>query len=639
MNATFIALLILTAGGAGTILLKQRTDLLPAAGTLLTLAACLIGLLGTAGAFIGGFPISFPADRLSALFQLPILIIGAVAAFHARGYLAGHDTDRHWIFWMFFQWTLAAMLAVTLARTPVEFLIAWEIMGITSFVLVAFEYHDQEVRQAAWIYLLACHAGAAFLIPAIIYGVSSGWTAGVLLLGLAGFGLKAGFPLLHVWLPVAHPAAPAPVSAVMSGAMINLGFYGILRMPHAMDAESFRLLGWCLLAMGLAGALGGVLFAMIQKNLKRLLAYSSVENMGIIGIGLGLGFLGASEGAYLISAAGFTGAFLHILNHAVLKGALFLAAGSVLRATGSLNMDKAGGLLKRMPVTGGTFLYSSISLSGLPPFNGFTGELMIYFAAFSAILSNSQMLFYAGLPVLPLLALTGGLAAAAFAKASGAVFLGEPRSEDAASAVERPRSMTLPLLILTGLSLVLLFLSPLIADLFLPAVSSLTNTECDTVISAAATLRQPLLCTAGISLLTILLMVILLLLRRTLPRGKQERIAPTWDCGFAEPTARMEYTGSAFSQPLTDYFSLFLRPVKKLKKPEGLFPTESSLDVTAEDAADRTVWHPLFRFCIKVADRIHHLQSGYLHLYILIMVIALLAMLVWGFLFDGGVSK
>ena len=323
----------------------------------------------------------------------------------------------------------------------------------------------------------------------------------------------------------------------------------------------------------------------------------------------------------------------------MLKGALFLAAGSVLRATGSLNMDKAGGLLKRMPVTGGTFLYSSISLSGLPPFNGFTGELMIYFAAFSAILSNSQMLFYAGLPVLPLLALTGGLAAAAFAKASGAVFLGEPRSEDAASAVERPRSMTLPLLILTGLSLVLLFLSPLIADLFLPAVSSLTNTECDTVISAAATLRQPLLCTAGISLLTILLMVILLLLRRTLPRGKQERIAPTWDCGFAEPTARMEYTGSAFSQPLTDYFSLFLRPVQKLKKPEGLFPTESSLDVTAEDAADRTVWHPLFRFCIKVADRIHHLQSGYLHLYILIMVIALLAMLVWGFLFDGGVSK
>ncbi len=639
MNATFIALLILTAGGAGTILLKQRTDLLPAAGTLLTLAACLIGLLGAAGAFIGGFPISFPADRLSALFQLPILIVGAVAAFHARGYLAGHDTDRHWIFWMFFQWTLAAMLAVTLARMPVEFLIAWEIMGITSFVLVAFEYHDQEVRQAAWIYLLACHAGAAFLIPAIIYGVNSGWTAGVLLLGLAGFGLKAGFPLLHVWLPVAHPAAPAPVSAVMSGAMINLGFYGILRMPHAMDAESFRLLGWCLLAMGLAGALGGVLFAMIQKNLKRLLAYSSVENMGIIGIGLGLGFLGASEGAYLISAAGFTGAFLHILNHAVLKGALFLAAGSVLRATGSLNMDKAGGLLKRMPVTGGTFLYSSISLSGLPPFNGFTGELMIYFAAFSAILSNSQMLFYAGLPVLPLLALTGGLAAAAFAKASGAVFLGEPRSEDAASAVERPRSMTLPLLILTGLSLVLLFLSPLIADLFLPAVSSLTNTECDTVISAAATLRQPLLCTAGISLLTILLMVILLLLRRTLPRGKQERIAPTWDCGFAEPTARMEYTGSAFSQPLTDYFSLFLRPVKKLKKPEGLFPTESSLDVTAEDAADRTVWHPLFRFCIKVADRIHHLQSGYLHLYILIMVIALLAMLVWGFLFDGGVSK
>ena len=304
---------------------------------------------------------------LSALFLLPVFVIGAFAALHAVGYL--REERNRGRFWTFFNFTLAAMTWVALAVTPVEFLCAWELMGVMSFALVAFEWRKKETLRAAWIYLLSCQAGAALLILMFVYGASDNappaFLSAVIVLGMAGFGLKAGFPVLHVWLPEAHPAAPAPVSALMSGAMINLGFYGILRMLVSSDGP-VGTFGWIFLCAGLAGALGGVLFALARQNLKGLLACSSVENMGIAGIGFGLGLLGVEHGDLVMTVFGLAGAFLHLLNHALLKGGLFLSAGSVLRATGSLNMDRLGGLLKRMPWTGGAFLFSSLSISLTP---------------------------------------------------------------------------------------------------------------------------------------------------------------------------------------------------------------------------------------------------------------------------------
>ncbi len=625
----YVVLVLILLGGIALFCRSEKNRCLPFI-LILTVTVCVLGLLcSVSGLVYSG------ADALPALFRIPVYLTGGLAAVHSRGYLAGER--RYGMFLFFFNCTLAAMLAVTYAETAVSFLVAWELMGVLSFALVAYEYHEKAVQKAAWIYLLACHAGAVFLIPAFILGdgafCGGVWTTLPLLLGLAGFGLKAGFPLLHVWLPEAHPAAPAPVSAVMSGAMINLGFYGILRMPYQTnDPFSLQLLGWILLICGIIGALGGVLFALAQQNLKRLLAYSSIENMGIIGMGLGLGFLCAAEPDFKwISFFGFAGAFLHILNHAVLKGTLFLCAGSVLKATGTLNMDKFGGLQKRMPYTGSAFLYSSFALSGLPPFNGFIGEFMIYAGAVCCITNfaganvMSPGLLTAGLLILPVLALTGALAAAAFVKASAATFLGEPRTDAAANALERPFCMRLPLLAGVIFSFVLLVAAPCIVDLVKPVMERLTGAP----LPGNAVLLEPV---TGISVILIVLACGLILIRRLLPRGKAERIAPTWDCGYAKPTARMEYTGTAFVQPLTDFFANLICLKKNEVKPDGLFPVHAEISVETEDAADKTVWHPLFRFFGRLSDKIHHLQSGYLHLYILIMVLALLFMLVWAFL-------
>ena len=356
-------------------LLCNRVPRIPA---LAGAAGCIFGALCGLGVVCGMFFQWIPAfscsiggvacrfDLLSALFLLPVLIVGPLAALHSLGYMKGHNHGKSGIYWFFFNMTQAAMILVTLMTSAVSFLTAWELMGLMSFALVAFEYKSRAAMRAAWIYLLACHAGAAFLIVMFILGSGN---SGLLhlefilfLLGIAGFGLKAGFPLFHVWLPEAHPAAPAPVSAVMSASMINLGLYGILRFViHENGPLAFY--GWTFLWLGLTGAAGGVIFALAQKNLKRLLAYSSIENMGIMCIGLGFGFLGTASTDVVMAAFGFGGAFLHLLNHAVLKGSLFLCAGSVFKSTGLLNMDLLGGLLKRMPWTGTVFTFRSTVFS------------------------------------------------------------------------------------------------------------------------------------------------------------------------------------------------------------------------------------------------------------------------------------
>ncbi len=644
MKLILISSVLFLLGGLAAPLCGKKDSAAAKTGMTAGLLACTAGLAGALALLCGLLPaetvktgaLSFSVDALSAMFLLPVFIAGIPALIHAKGYLEGHAEGRTGWFWLFFLWTLGAMVWVTLARTPVEFLAAWEMMGMMSFALVAFEYHEKATLRAAWIYLLACHAGAAFLIPAFIFGGCGVWAMGAVIAGLTGFGLKIGFPLLHVWLPEAHPAAPAPVSAVMSGAMINLGFYGILRMPYAQDSTTFQTLGWILLVLGLTGSFGGILFAAAQQNLKRLLAYSSIENMGILGIGFGLGFLCTAYGYEGIAITAFSGAFLHMLNHAALKSSLFLGAGSILRSTGTLNMDRMGGLAKRMPKTFLSFLFSALSLSGLPPFNGFLGELLIYIAAFLTLNTGITALTGAGLPVLLILAMTGGLAAVAYVKALGAAFLGEPRTPAAADATERPCSMILPLLTGAVFSFILLFSAPLLLPFFADLATDLTGHSAlpakDLIPALAAILSR----TAIFSLFFFATAGILLRLRQRDLAKKGEKIKPTWDCGYAEPTARMEYTGTAFVQPVVDFFANLLHPVKKVRMENRLFPEHAEISVETEDAADRTVWKPLFHLFGRAADKIHRLQSGYLHLYVLIMVLVLLAMLIWGFYFEGG---
>jgi len=327
-----------------------------------------------------------------------------------------------------------------------------------------------------------------------------------------------------------------------------------------------------------------------------------------------------------------------MLNHALLKGGLFLGAGAVYKATGTLDMDRMGGLLRRAPAAGTFFTLNAIGLGGLPPFNGFLSEFLIYLAAFAGLTGERHLwLFAASLAALIVLALVGGLASAAFAKAVGAVFLGEPRTKAAERATEPSMTMTLPVAALFAAGCVLLLAAPGLLRRHLPALCGMTAGP-----DGMAEFESYLAALAGVgrfSLIAVAIFLLLLFIRfRLLPRGREERRSGTWDCGFAEPTARMEYTGTAFSQPLVDFFRHLLYPVRRLTRPRGLFPAEASLSESVEDGGLRRLWNPLFGWIGKLAEKIHFLQSGYLHLYILIMALALIAMLVWGLLTPFGGS-
>jgi formate hydrogenlyase subunit 3/multisubunit Na+/H+ antiporter MnhD subunit len=490
-------------------------------------------------------------------------------------------------------------------------------MALASAGLVAFESTKKSVKKATWIYLLACHAGAAalmlsFKIPS--EGCAFAVWATAFFLAVAGFGLKIGFPPFHSWLPEAHPAAPAPASAVMSGAMIPLGFYGLAKFfPFSgMDSISLQTAGWTLLVLGATGSVGGILFSMAQSNLKRLLAFSSVENMGIVSMGFGLGALAAPVSRPL-SCLCIAGAFVHILNHAFLKGALFLGAGSILRQTGTLNLDKMGGLMRRMPHTGMLFTVNAIALAGLPPFNGFIGELAIYTGAFAMISSGDSALVAAGFIASVALALSGGLAVAAYAKAIGGAFLGEPRTKEAANASETPRRMWIAQASLLFLSLAMVPVSVILID------SHTGGYATETLASAAV---------AG-GVLAALAVALALLRRFACPRGNIQTRTPTWDCGYHEPTGRMAYTPSAITQPLTDFFRRILRTRKHIVpfKGDPQVPSDAAIATETDDIALASFWRPVFTAVARLFQRAHLLQNGSLHLYILIVLLAVLALL------------
>ena len=344
INVLLFSMFLFAGTGFAALLCNgHRNPQIPAwIGRIGALAGAFTGLLSVimrflpdtvpAYSFLAGVHFNF--DNLSAFFLLPVLLVGGAAAIHSPAYLKGHDHGKSGNYWFFFNMTLAAMTLVTLVRTPRIFLLAWELMGTMSFALVAFEYRSKLTRQAAWIYLLACEAGALFLIAFFVFTDRAIPPAILFALLVIGFGLKAGLPFLHIWLPEAHPAAPAPVSALMSGAMIPLGFYGfwVFIFPYLDGGNVILSAGITLLILGCVGALGGILFSLPRTNIKELLAYSSIENMGIISMGFGLGLVEYSSGNQtMIYGLAFGGSLLHIVNHSFLKGGLFLGAGSFRR--------------------------------------------------------------------------------------------------------------------------------------------------------------------------------------------------------------------------------------------------------------------------------------------------------------------
>ena len=536
MSLLLIGLAIVTLGGIAALAANRRADAASLIGAGSALIGCGIAFAGALRALLAGgmeslrLPWAVPLggfhvqlDALSALFLLPVLGLSGVAAVYGAGYLRGSLRPKALGFsWFCYNLLIASMSLVIVAADGVLFLVAWEVMALSSFFLVAFEHERREVRDAAWTYLIATHLGTAFVVAFFLIlgaragsfdfdriGGVSGARAGLLFLfAVIGFGTKAGFMPLHVWLPEAHPAAPSHVSAVMSGVMIKTGIYGLLRAVTLLGAPA-EWWGWLLVGIGLTSGVLGVLFALAQHDLKRLLAYHSVENIGIIALGLGIGLLGVSAGMPALAALGFAGALLHVVNHAVFKGLLFLGAGAVQHATGTREIDHLGGLLKRMPWTGAAFLVGAAAISGLPPLNGFVSEFLIYLGAFHGGAALSGANAVAAIFVVLALALIGGLALACFAKAFGIIFLGEPRSEHALHAHEAGPAMRLPMLLLAAVCLAIGLCAPQVVRAMAPAVGCIVAAppaETARLLSAAALpLSGVVLCAAGFLFLAALL--------------------------------------------------------------------------------------------------------------------------------------
>ena len=583
-------------------------------------------------------------DALSAFFLLVIVVVAALAAIYGAGYLRGHDHGRSLgAHWFFFDLLVASMMLVTVARNGVLFLVAWEVMALASFFLVVHDDEEEGVVSAGWTYLVATHLGTAFLLAFFaivgreagsldfdripVVGFSSALVNVLFVLGLVGFGTKAGLVPLHVWLPEAHPAAPSHVSALMSGAMIKLGIYGLLRMLALLGPPGASM-AWTLAVLGLVSAILGALFALAQRDLKRLLAYSSIENVGIVCLGLGVGLLGRDAGAPAVAVLGFAGALLHVFNHALMKTLLFLGAGSLVRATGTRSLDRLGGLLKRMPSTGAALLVGAVAICGLPPLNGFVGELLIFLGA---LLGGTALSLPGSLRLLTIaagLAFTAGLAAVAFAKAAGMALLGEPRTAHAADARETGVAMRAPLLVLAVACAAAGLAAPLLVNALSPVLRQVTGLS-DAMLTEGLALASKALTgtvlTAGV---LAILVALVATLRWLLLRRREVTTAPTWDCGYARPTARMQYTSSSFTDPVAQLFDVVLRTRRRVVPPADIFPAQASLATDTPDVVSAYAFVPAFRWVGLALSKLRWIQHGRLNLYMLYIALTLLALLV-----------
>ena len=548
-------------------------------------------------------------DPLSAFFVLLIAVGATAATLYSRGYLS-HALERKSPAHLSLHYVALAvmslsMLGVVVSDGGYSFLFFWELMTVASFLLILFDAERREVRRAALAYLIMMHIGFVLLVIGFVrlrlatgsasFAALTPYFADhaflpLFLVFLAGFGMKAGLFPMHVWLPEAHPAAPSHVSALMSGVMIKTGVYGILRVVAALGTpEALRTAGLVILAAGIATGLWGVILAAAQNDMKRLLAYSSIENIGVIFIGIGIALLGKSSGNPSVTVCGIAGALLHTLNHSFFKSLLFFGAGNVLTQTGTTSLDSLGGAARHMPLTAILFLVGTAAICALPPFNGFVSELLIYSGMFKGIASGSDVL--ASAAGLAALALIGGIVVLAFAKLYGIVFLGTPRSHEVAEASEvdnfRLAAMALPL---AGILFVGLF--PVTA---VTAVTRAAGFFVRMPVSASDWLLAPTLTAVGRTVwLLIAVVAALAWLRHRTLRARKVAQGPTWGCGFTAPNIRMQYTGESFSEGL-----------------QSIMPSLTRQDGEGDAVVKSEIFPSAHRFDIRRKDRIGNLLSAW----------------------------
>ena len=666
LSATLAGIAVLLATAALAIALHRRpfaTALIYGiclGVSLVLLALAVSGLLERAPARHLTLPIGLPwlgarfrIDALSAFFQIVINLGAAAASLYALGY--GRHEQAPGRVLPFYPVFLAGMNLVLVADDAFTFLVAWEFMSLSSWALVLAHHHDRENANAGYVYILMASFGTFALLLAfgLLAGASgqyafgdirgmahADWLEGlVLVLALIGAGSKAGLVPLHVWLPLAHPAAPSHVSALMSGVMTKVAIYGFIRIV-------FDLLGspnwwWSLAVLGLASATAvlGVLYALMQRDLKRLLAYSTVENVGIVFIGLGLALAFMANDMVAPAALAFTAALFHAFNHALFKSLLFFGAGAVLTATGARDIEKLGGLILRMPQTAFVFLGGVLAISALPPLNGFVSEWLM----FQAVLLSPDLpqwgLKFAVPAVGAMLALAAALSAACFVRAFGIAFLGRPRSPEAANARETDMASRASMFVLLALCLVAGLLPGLLIDAIGPVVAGEIGRSMPSQASISGWSIVPVAESRSSYnglLVFVFISVSTLATVQFIHRFASNalRRAPPWDCGFPNADPATQYTADSFAQPVRRVFgeTVFLSRDKVEMPPPG-DPRPARLTVTIRDPIWEMAYAPLSNLVSRAAEQLNHLQflsiRRYLSLVFGALIILLLGVAIW----------
>jgi hydrogenase-4 component B len=588
---------------------------------------------------VSGGELRLSLDPIGALFLALVAFVGSAGAIYASEYwpaarhpLSAPAGRRWWIV------LLASLIAVLLATNSLHFLLGWELFTVAAYFLITLDRQHSETRAAGWLYLGASHVGTLFLFAffAALAARTGSWQLDTLKnsapaaelaplywLALAGFCLKAGAFPLHVWLPSAHSNAPSHVSAILSGVTIKMGIYGLVRFSSWLPVPAGA--GFVVAAVGVTSAVLGVAFALAQHDLKRLLAYHSVENIGIILIGLGFALIAVEHGHAPWGQLALAGGLLHVWNHGLFKALLFFGAGSVVHATGTREMSRLGGLWRAMPWTTALFALGAIAISGLPPLNGFVSEWLVYLGLFDAVTSSGTAALAAVIAAV-LLAATGALALACFVKVCGVVFLGAPRTAAAEHAHEAGPRMRGAMALL-GSACVAIGLAPVF---FWPAISravaewsavvELGGPKARPTVSGLTEAMKPpeslpVLGVANLAIAVAAVIAAAWLLRKVRLSGS--RRALTWDCGYAAPTSRMQYTAASFADTITDWFSWILRPQMKRDAIEATFPVAASHEKhTPETVLDHLV-APAAALAMRASTLVRRLQHGHLQSYLL----------------------
>lgn len=597
-------------------------------------------------------------DPLTSYFNLLLALLAACVAIYSVGYLKhGPAQRRPGLFCCFFNLLLLSLTLVFTASNILFFLIAWELMTVSAYLLVVTDHESEESRKGGLLYILMSRGGTGLLFIGFLLLASAGGSmefqalhgigamlspgvgAAAFLLLFLGFGVKAGIIPLHIWLPAAHPVAPSNVSALMSGIVIKTGIYGMARVFFDFYGELPAWGGMLVLAVGVVSALLGVLYALMEHDLKRLLAYHSIENIGIILIGFGSALLFRSFGHPNLAALALVAGLFHTLNHGVFKCLLFLGAGSVVQGTGTRNMEEMGGLIRRMPWTALHFLIGAVAISGLPPLNGFVSEWLTYqglLAGFGATPTLTRIAFpIAG----ALLALTAALAAACFVKAFGITFLALSRSQNAEHATEAPFSMRTGMAALAVACVVL----GLGATWFIPIFAPITKQALGVEITQQLVSGNGLLLTAGsvrngsispliLAAALVVLGAIPLMLWLTLGRKSLRSTGPAWDCGLPGLTASNQYTATAFSKPLRMIFGALFRPRREIQAEFDVspyYPKAIRFETEIEPTFETHIYQPLWTGFLALAARMRRIQTGSIHAYLIYIFVTLILLLLF----------